>query len=388
MSRTVTILGSTGSIGLSTLRVLTSLDGEYSVYGLACRKNLAALDGQIREFGPRAVAVSGDDAETQRGIDALRKRYPGVEFLTGDDGVAALAARPVDVSVSAIVGGAGLRPTMASLDGARRIALANKETLVMAGAVFMDEIARRKIELVPVDSEHSAIFALTRNVNPADVSRIILTASGGSLRDRPGPELDSVTPEEALAHPTWDMGNKITIDSATLFNKGFEVIEAHFLFGVPYERIDVIIHPESMIHSMIEMIDGSIHAHLGVADMALPILGALVHPSLRANPFGRLDLATVGRLNFLPVDRDRYPALGLCYAAGRRGGTMPTALNAANEEAVLAFLQRRIRFTEIARVVERTISEHSPADRPGLDAVFAADAWARERARDMIRSMQ
>ncbi len=388
MPATLTILGSTGSIGLSTLRVVDSLDGEYAVYGLACRSNITALEGQIRGYAPRAVAVSADGPETDRAVDALRAKFPDVEFLRGDDGVAELASRPVDVVVSAIVGAAGLRPTLAALGGARRIALANKETLVMAGTLFMDEVAARGVELVPVDSEHSAIFALLASMPRDSLERIILTASGGGLRDHPLDGLSSVTPEEALAHPTWDMGSKITIDSATLFNKGLEVIEAHFLFGVEYERIDVVVHPESIIHSMVELVDGSIHAHLGVADMALPILGSLVHPALRRNPFGRLDLARLGRLSFLPVDSGRYPALALCYAAGRRAGTLPAVLNAANEVAVQAFLHRRIRFTDIARIVERTMEDHSPVDRPDLHAVFSADGWARERADEITRSMK
>jgi 1-deoxy-D-xylulose-5-phosphate reductoisomerase len=381
---TVTILGSTGSIGLSALRVMRALGGEFDVYGLACRSSVAALDAQIREFRPSVVAVA---SPAPGGIEALRSAHPRVEFLCGDEGVIELCGRDVDVLVSAIVGAAGLRPAVTAIPHIKRLALANKETLVMAGDIVMEMARDYGVELVPVDSEHSALFMLLEGRRKEDVSRLILTASGGSLRDRAADELPFITPGEALAHPTWDMGSKITIDSATLMNKGFEVIEAHHLFGIDYGRIDVVIHPESIIHSMVETVDGAIYAHMSVTDMALPILNALVYPLKREHPFGRLDLAAAGRLSFQPYDPVRFPGLDLCRAAGRAGGTVPAVLNAANEIAVEAFLGGSIRFTDIVRVVERALSAHERVAQPGLDEVFDADRRARDDARRFVSSL-
>ncbi|MBN1497549.1 MAG: 1-deoxy-D-xylulose-5-phosphate reductoisomerase, partial [Spirochaetes bacterium] len=262
----------------------------------------------------------------------------------------------------------------------------NKETLVMAGEIVTRKVREAGTELIPVDSEHSAVFSLTRGLTSGEIGRIILTASGGSLRDMAIEDLASVTPERALAHPTWDMGNKITIDSATLMNKGLEVIEAHHLFDIGYDRIDVLIHPESIVHSMVETVDGSIYAHMGVTDMVFPILNAIAYPEKRENPFGKLRLEEIGRLTFRACDRRRYPALDLCVAAGRRGGTMPAILNAANEAAVAAFLDGRIPFTGIVRVVEKTVEQQVVADNPGLDEIFSADREARSRAESIIKN--
>ncbi|MBN1534143.1 MAG: 1-deoxy-D-xylulose-5-phosphate reductoisomerase [Spirochaetes bacterium] len=385
MAATLTILGSTGSIGESTLRVLRALRGRYSVYGLSCSSNLPLLDRQIGEFAPRAVAVESADAVSSEGYGALMRRHPGVEFLEGPGGVIELAGRKADLVVSAIVGAAGLRPTLAAVGSAGRIALANKETLVMAGDLVMPMVRRSGSELIPVDSEHSAVFSLLRAVSAGEVARIILTASGGSLRDVPLDELPRVGPERALAHPTWDMGEKITIDSATLMNKGLEVIEAHHLFGVPYERIDVLMHPESLVHSLVEATDGGLYAHLGVNDMALPIMSALTYPERGPGAFGRLRLEEVGSLNFGPCDRERYPALELCYHAGKTGGTLPAVLNAANEEAVRAFLDKKILFTEIARIVEKTMARHRVRAVPTLEDIFESDSDAREISRSFIK---
>jgi len=378
MSKTITILGSTGSIGLSSLRVLRMLGDSYTVYGLSCGKNLPELEKQIEEFRPSAVAVDSIEVQSSDLFRRLRGRYPGVEFIEGEDCVALLAGRPVDMVISAIVGAAGLRPSFAALNASRRIALANKETLVMAGPLFMSAVKDRGVELIPVDSEHSAIFSLLHDKKRGEIDRIILTASGGSLRNMPMEDLAGVSPEQALAHPTWNMGSKITIDSATLMNKGLEVIEAHHLFNVDYEHIDVIIHKESIVHSMVETVDGSVFAHLGIADMALPILNALTYPEKVRNNFGRLDLTKYGSLNFHACDDARYPALKLCYEAGKRGGTAPAALNAANEIAVDAFLKRKTGFTDIAKIVEKTLEQHGVVDNPSLGDILDADRTARE----------
>ena len=384
MSLTVSILGSTGSIGVSALRAIRSQGTDFRVYGLACNRNTALLGEQIEEFRPSAVAVASDN-ETRSCVDELKARFPDVEFFDGPEGVLELARRQVDIVLSAIVGAAGLRPTLEAVPHARRIALANKETLVMAGSLFMDMVRVHGVELIPVDSEHSAVFSLLERLEPSEVERIVLTASGGSLRDRDADDLGGVTPGEALNHPTWSMGSKITIDSATLMNKGLEVIEAHHLFDMAYDDIDVLIHPESVIHSMVETIDGSLYALLGVPDMALPILSALTHPKRRRNPFGRLRLEEMGGLSFRPVDARRYPALDLCYAAGRAGGTAPAALNGANEAAVGLFLEHRIGFTDIVRLVEEVLSAHRRIDEPTIDDIFRADAWAREAVHNLLR---
>ncbi len=381
---TVTILGSTGSIGVSALRVIKSLGGEFTVSGLSCHSNITLLDEQIREFRPRAVAITSQNAIRSGAVGDMKRRYPGTEFLEGEEGLVELCERGADVLVAAIVGAAGLKPVIAAIPHVKRIALANKETLVMAGTIVISLIEGRGVELIPVDSEHSAIFSLLDGLRPGDLDRIILTASGGSLRDRSAAELADVTPEEALAHPTWDMGSKITIDSATLMNKGFEVIEAHHLFDLDYDRIGVVIHPESVIHSMVETVDGVIYAHMSVTDMAIPIMNALVYPQKRPNPFGRLDLASVGSMHFRRYDQERFPALELCYYAGRTGGTMPAVLNAANEIAVQAFIAKKIRFTDIVPIVEKTLDRHDVIAHPSFEEIIEADHWSREIAAEMV----
>ncbi|MCP4129887.1 MAG: 1-deoxy-D-xylulose-5-phosphate reductoisomerase [bacterium] len=388
MTKNITILGSTGSIGESTLRVVRSLNSEYRVYGLACGRNIALLEEQVKEFRPHVVSIEAPDILSSQEYRDFKSRCRDVEFLEGAEGTEELGRRPVDVLLSAIVGAAGLRPTLAALPFTKRIALANKETLVMAGELFMSRAAEENVELIPVDSEHSAIFSLLEKESNEDVERIILTASGGSLRDLDASKMDSVTPEMALAHPTWDMGSKITIDSATLMNKGLEVIEAHYLFNVEYNKIDVIIHPESVIHSMIETVDGAVYAHMGVADMALPILNALKYPKKVKNDFGRLNLAEQGSLNFISYDSKKYPALELCYQAGKTGGTMPAVLNGANEAAVAAFLGKKILFTDIVKIVEKTMEQHNTIKNPGIEDIFDADTESRETAQKMINMMK
>ena len=383
--KTITLLGSTGSIGLSTLRVLRELKDEFKLYGLCCNSNLQVLEKQIEEFRPAAVAVSSRKARAGKNYALIKERFTDVEFIESDEPALELASRETTITISAIVGAAGLMPSLAALKGTRRLALANKETLVMAGSIFMNEAARLGTELIPVDSEHNAVFSLLGNAGKEELKRIIITASGGSLRSTPVEGLPKATPELALAHPTWSMGKKITIDSATLMNKGFEVIEAHHLFGVPYEKIDVVIHPESIVHAMIETIDCAVYAHMGVADMAIPILNAIKYPDKTSSHFGRLDFTKAMQLNFLPWDASRYPALALCYEAGRRGGTIPAALNAANEVCVEAFIDRKISFTNIAEIVERTVESCFTVETPSIDEILEADRQAREISMKFIR---
>jgi len=385
MRGTVTILGSTGSVGESTIRVLKFLQGEFRVYGLACSRNLGALGRQIAEMNPSAVAVGSPDAITTDEYRLLKKKHAHVEFLEGGECVAELAARKADIVVSAIAGSAGLKPSLAAIRPGVRIALANKETLVMAGSIFMERIRSAGAELIPVDSEHSALFNLLACHKSEYVERIILTASGGSLREVPHGDLASVTPERALNHPVWEMGKKITIDSATLMNKGLEVIEAHHLFGLEYDRIGVVIHPESVVHSMVETIDGALYAHLGVADMAFPILNAFTYPEKARNIFGRLRIEDALSLNFSGCEKERYPALELCYRAGREGGTMPAALNAANEAAVEAFLNKKILFTDIVKIVEKVMDAHAKVKDPDLEDIYRADLESRNDAGRLIK---
>ncbi len=385
MTSKVTILGSTGSIGISSLRVIKSFDEEFCVYGLSCYSNLQLLERQIVEFNPSVVAVGSNEAVNSKEFTDLIKKFPKIEFLDNEEGIIELAKRDIDILISAIVGSAGLRPTLSALPHAKRIALANKETLVMAGDIFMDSIEKHGVELIPVDSEHNAIFTIIQNIEKPHIKRIVLTASGGSLKNKPIDELKSVSPEEALAHPTWNMGDKITIDSATLMNKGLEVIETRHLFNVDYNSIDVIIHPESIIHSMVETIDGAMIAHMGIPDMAFPILSALTYPNKYENSFGKLDLLEIGSLNFRPFDTNRYPALDLCYQAGKTGGTMPAVLNAANEAAVSAFLKKKIFFTDIIKIVEKIIELHNLTHNPDLSDILNADKWARKTAFNLIK---
>ena len=335
-------------------------------------------------YHPESVAVSSRTTLVSDEYRILKHDFPGTRFFEGDEGVIELASQSSDILLSAIVGAAGLKPALAAVSSAKRIALANKETLVMAGDLFMKKISVSGCELIPVDSEHSAIFSLLSGIKRSVLDKVIITASGGSLRDRNLDELSRVTPEDALAHPTWHMGAKITIDCATMMNKGLEVIEAHHLFSLPYDRIDVVIHPESIIHSMVQTSDGSVFAHMGVTDMAFPILNALVYPDKLANPFGKLDLAAIGSLSFRSCDHVRFPALSLCCDAGREGGTMPAVLNAANEIAVRAFLDRKIGYLDIVRTVASVMERHQKISDPCLNDIFAADEWARESARTII----
>ncbi len=379
MTRPVVVLGATGSIGRQTLEVTEALG--WPVVAVAARRARPALAEIAARFPAATVAVAEGppDAEFSRAV--------GRPVRWGIDEVVALAATPGAVVVNGIVGAAGLRASVQALEAGNRLALANKESLVAGGPVLMDASRRGGGELVPVDSEHSALFQLLAGVDPTEVARLVLTASGGPFRGRSVEELAKVTPEEALAHPTWRMGARITVDSATLANKGLEVIEARFLFDVPYERIAVVVHPQSAVHSFVELVDGALLAHVGAADMRIPIQYALTHPERAPCPAAEpFDL--VGRsFTFEAVDREAFPMLDLAYAAGRRGGSAPAVFNAADEVAVEAFLGAKIGFLEIPFVVEATLAEVDIRPIATVDDVVEVDRDARRRASATVERM-
>ena len=385
--KTIIILGSTGSIGKSTLRVVDSMMDKYEVIGLSCFSKIDILRQQILKFSPKFVAVESESVCISEDFLTLKKDFPNVKFLEGVFASQELASIEVDICVSAIVGSAGLKPSLSALKSAKRLALANKETLVMAGRLFLDEAKKNNCEIIPVDSEHNAIFLLLNNIEKKHLNKIILTASGGSLRDYPIDELTAVSPQTVCIHPTWEMGPKITVDSATLVNKGFEVIEAHYLFDVDYDDIEVLMHHESIIHSLIETVDGSIYALMSIVDMALPIFNALNFPDKLCNNFGKLKLKDIGSLTFNEPDENRYPAFTLCMEAGKIGGTAPAVLNAANEVAVESFLKGEILFTQIVKVIEHIIHKTNFVKDCNIEDVFNADKEARIMALNFIRSI-
>ncbi|NJC86961.1 MAG: 1-deoxy-D-xylulose-5-phosphate reductoisomerase [Desulfuromonas sp.] len=382
--KSLAILGSTGSIGVSTLEIVAAHPERFRVVALTAGRNLALLEQQVRAFRPEMVTVF-DPVDAGRLKDRLGADAPHI--LSGRTGLIACAAQSgAQLVVSAIVGAAGLEPTLAAIDAGIDVALANKETLVAAGEVVMRAVARRGIHLFPVDSEHSAIFQSLAGHRKDDVRRLILTASGGPFRDFSAAELERVVPDDALSHPNWSMGRKITIDSATMMNKGLEVIEAHWLFGLPPEKIAVHVHPESIVHSMVEYVDGAVISQLGIPDMKTPIALALSWPERLPLDLPPLDLCQLGSLHFREPDGERFPCLALAYRALRAGGTAPAVLNAANEVAVEAFLDHRLGFTSIARVIAAVLDHHAPAPADNLGAVLAADAAARVAARNLIKS--
>ena len=368
--KNLVILGSTGSIGRQTLDVLRAHPGEFNVLGLSAWSSLDLLLEQAWEFRPRLI-------HCQRQCDPA-DLPPGCQLAAGPLDLAAMPG--ADLVMQAMVGNAGLLPTFTALSHGVSVALANKEPFVIAGELLIAEARRAGARLLPVDSEPSAVWQCLQGEDAEkSVRRILITASGGPFRTLPLIELDGVTPERALNHPTWRMGQKITIDSATLMNKGFEVIEARWLFNVPWEQIDVVVHPQSIIHSMVEFTDGSVKAQLGPTDMRLPIQYALFYPERRSNEsLPRFDPVTTQSLTFESLDPLRYPCFTTALDAGRRGRTYPAVLSAADEEAVGLFLQRRIRFTDIPRLVADTLQRHDPVDSPAVEDILAADAWARE----------
>lgn len=375
----IAVLGSTGSIGRQTLDVVRELRGRFQVVGLAAGRNVTLLEEQIREFQPRLVCHEGNKPVSGSVTPYRRTRWASLDEIARDP--------EVELVVVATAGKAGLSPTLAALEAGKTVALANKEALVMAGKVVTQAATRGRGEIRPIDSEHSAIWQCLKGERRKDVSRLVLTASGGAFRDKSADELRQVTPEEALRHPTWQMGRKVTVDSATLMNKGLEAIEAQWLFGVPFEKIEIVMHRESVVHSMVEFVDGSMKAQLGLPDMRLPIQYALCGGDREVLPsLPRLDLTQMKTLHFEKLDLSRYPCLSLALEAGHRGGTYPAVLAAADEVAVDHFLAGRIRFVDIPNVVRDTLDSHAATGDNTLEEVLAADSWARSAAEDSVRA--
>jgi 1-deoxy-D-xylulose-5-phosphate reductoisomerase len=383
--RRLVILGSTGSIGTQALDVVRRNSDRLEVVGLAAAQSHELLVGQIREFLPPVVAVTDERAaeELRQALSGLRR----VEVIAGADAAERLARdSDADMVVNAMVGAVGLGPTLATLQSGKMLALANKESLIVGGELVMDLVKGEPERLVPVDSEHAALAQCLRGERREDLRRVIITASGGPFRGWKREELARASAKEALVHPTWKMGPKITIDSATLMNKGFEVIEAHYLFGLDYERISVIVHPESLVHGIVEFLDGSLIAQVAASDMRLPIQLALAFPDRLRTGIRALDLTQVGSLTFEALDRETFPAVDLAYRAGRLGATFPAVMNAANEVAVVSFLDGRIPLTAIPEIAARVMEEHEPAKVVSLVTLERADAWARGRTAELIES--
>lgn len=384
MTKKISILGSTGSIGVQALDVARNLKLE--VLGLSAYSNIDLLEQQAVEFKPKVISVGSEELAIELGN---RLRHQEIEIYYGIDGMNKVAAlEGVDTVVTSVVGIAGLIPTMAAIKAGKNIALANKETLVTAGELVMSEAKKHGINILPVDSEHSAIFQCLMGNERSSVSKIILTASGGPFRGKSISELEKVTLAEALNHPNWSMGSKITIDSATLMNKGLEVIEAKWLFDMDLDNIQVIIHPQSIIHSMVEYVDGSVMAQMGSPDMRLPIQLALTFPHRSSNSFSRLNLLTSNNLTFEEPDYSSFPSLELAFEALRTGGTMPAAMNAANEVAVSLFLGGNIKFLDIPRIIDKVMEKHSVNISPSLDDIIEVDAWARQTVKELGYSSQ
>ncbi|MGV2827336.1 1-deoxy-D-xylulose-5-phosphate reductoisomerase [Myxosarcina sp. GI1(2024)] len=378
--KAITILGSTGSIGTQTLEIVSQHPDKFRVVGLAARNNIELLAEQVRAFNPEIVAICNENklAELHQAI-ASHPQPPII--LAGEGGVTEVASYgDAETVVTGIVGCAGLLPTIAAIKAGKDIALANKETLIAGAPVVLPLVEKHDVKLLPADSEHSAIFQCLQGVPKGGLQRIMLTASGGAFRDLPVEKLSSVTVSDALKHPNWSMGQKITIDSATLMNKGLEVIEAHYLFDIDYDRIDIVIHPQSIIHSLIEVQDTSVLAQLGWPDMRLPLLYALSYPERIYTDWKQFDLVAAGDLTFRQPDHQKYPCMQLAYAAGRAGGLMPAVLNAANEQTVALFLSEKIEFLDIARIIETVgdrFASHNTSS-PTLSDILEADKWARQ----------
>jgi len=382
----IAILGSTGSIGQSALSIVDAQPGRLQVVGLAAGENAELFAAQIVRYHPHVVAMA-----TSAAIDRLADALPANVTMagTGRDGLVAVASHPdAELVLCASAGTDALEAVLAAIELGKTIALANKEILVMAGGIVTEAARCHGVAILPVDSEHNAIHQCLHGRSAAELKRLILTASGGPFRGRPSSDLSAVSAEDALQHPTWRMGRKITIDSATLMNKGLEVIEAHWLFGVRADQIDVVIHPQSVVHSMVELVDGSVIAQLGITDMRLPIQYAFSYPERWTGPMASLDLVGAGRLEFHAPDTETFPCLRLAYRALEAARSLPVVLNAANEIAVALFLDRRLGFTAIPQVIESTMNAHRPAEVATLAAVREVDSWAREYAQEFARAVE
>src|SRR5437667_729947 len=380
----VVVLGATGSIGESALKVARDIPERMEIVGLAANSNAQKLADAANEIRPESVCLVD---ETK--IDILRKalNYEPRIFI-GEEGLREIACLTnAEMVLVAIVGTGGLRPALAAIEAGKDLAVASKEILVMAGEIVMHEARDNDVRVLPVDSEHNAIFQCLEGKKSSDIRRIILTASGGPFRETPRKDFDSITPEQALKHPTWNMGPKITIDSATLFNKGLEMIEAHWLFGVEMKRVEVVIHPQSIVHSMVEFADGSTLAQLSYSDMCFPIQYAVTWPYRVPNTLPPLDFSKLSKLEFFTPRYGDFPALNLARRAGEAGGTLPAVMNAANEVAVAAFLDRQVSFPSIWQIVEEVMNRHAPVAHPDLDAILEADQWARKDAQECVKSL-
>ena len=388
--KAITLLGSTGSIGTQTLDILEHHPDQFRLVGIAAGNNVELLAQQVRQFRPEIVAIR-NEAKVAALRDALAGLDPQPTILAGEAGIVEVARYgDAEAVVTGIVGCAGLLPTLSAIEAGKDIALANKETLIAGGPAVLPLVEKHGVKLLPADSEHSAIFQCLQGIPPGGLRRILLTASGGAFRDWPVEKLPEVTVADALKHPNWSMGRKITVDSATLMNKGLEVIEAHYLFAMDYDHIDIVIHPQSIIHSLIELRDTSVLAQLGWPDMRLPLLYALSWPERIYTDWEPLDLVKAGDLTFRAPDHAKYPCMELAYAAGRAGGTMTAVLNAANEQTVSLFLEEKVRFLDIPRLIE-TVCEHHKAShvaQPSLEDILAADQWARAEALRASQSLQ
>ena len=379
MRKRIIILGSTGSVGKQALEVIREESPYFKVTGLTGKDNWQLLKQQAEEFSPSAVALAN-----KKKVGKLKALRGGIKIYGGEEGVVELVeSLPADLILSCIVGKAALIPTLEALKAGRSVALANKESMVIAGRILMEEAHQRSALLVPVDSEQSAIFQCMQGHRIEDLKTIYLTASGGPFRDWQG-NFSTITPEQSLSHPCWDMGCRVSLDSATLVNKALELIETSHLFNIKLERIKILIHPQSVVHSLVEFVDGSILAQLGITDMRLPIHYALNFPERRASRLPSLELCQLDRLSFESPDYEKFPALRLGYCAGREGGTLPAVFNAVDEEAGRAFLRRRITFPGIVKLIERVMEEHRVIPKPSLEEILEADEWAREKARELV----
>ena len=380
----IAILGSTGSIGTSALDVISRFRDEFSVSALSTHSNIDLLLKQVKRFQPKAVSVV--DAQKSKEFRKILRRGK-VKLYEGEEGLCSmLETETIDTLVVGIVGSSALLPILRALDSIKRLALANKEALVMAGDIIMKKAKKKNVQILPVDSEHSAIFQCMASNNGSEIKKIYLTSSGGPLRATPKKDFKKITLKKAINHPKWKMGRKISVDSATMMNKGLEVIEAHYLFGIGVDNIEVLIHPETIVHSMVEFIDGSILAHMGKCDMRIPIQYALTYPFRYTSPVKSIAFSKLKAVHFYPPDFKKFPCLKIAYEAIKLGGTYPCVLNASNEIAVEEFLEKRIKFIDIPKAVEKVLGLHKPARNPSLEDILEADKWARRKTKEILKA--